>query len=561
MDGRSYSVVLSGEAGQGLKTIESLFMVLLQKSGYHAFIAKEFMSRVRGGNNTSEIRISDRSVGAFITRIDLLVVLSRNGLSRLLDRIDAHTLIIGEEAYITSEPTKGKLLALPVMDLMKELGNSIYSNNFFNGFLSGVFGCDESIALSLIAGQFAAKGEEIVQKNQASFRMGLEQAQKSGTRFVVEKDKQVLSMHAVKGYETIGIGALSGGLGFVASYPMSPATTVLAYLAKHERSHGVLVEQAEDEIAAINMALGAWYAGSRSMVTTSGGGFALMTEGISLSGVTETPVVVHLAQRPGPGTGLPTRTEQGDLNLALYAGHGEFPRVILSPGTYEDGVNLTYHAFETADAFQIPVFVLTDQHFLDSEGLLSPLDFSKFTVHNHIIKTKTDYQRYALTESGLSPRGIPGYGDGFVCVDSDEHTEGGRITESATVRVQQMDKRLRKVSSYQDVPVRLVGAKDYSTLVVGWGSSYPVIAEAVEQLGHPGFAFAFFPQVYPLPKETRRILEKAKTLVIVENNASAQFAQLIRRETGITFDKTILQYNGSPFAVEQLVESFSEVLA
>lgn len=558
MHGTSYSVVLSGEAGQGLKTIESLFMVLLQKSGYHAYIAKEFMSRVRGGNNTSEIRISDRPVGAFVDKIDLLIVLSRDGLDRLLDRIDEHTLIVGEETYITSRPTAGRLRSLPVLELMKGLGNIIYSNNLFNGLLSGAFGCESAIGVSLIREQFASKGEDVAEKNVQAFLMGIEQAARLGIRYEVKPYESVKQMKAIKGFEAIGIGALAGGCTFVASYPMSPATTVLAYLAKHERSHSVLVEQAEDEIAAINMALGAWYAGARSMVTTSGGGFALMTEGISLSGITETPVVVHLGQRPGPGTGLPTRTEQGDLNLALYAGHGDFLRVILAPGTYEDGILYTYHAFETADAFQVPVFVLTDQNYLDSEGITEKIDFTKLPVNHRFIKTSADYKRYAVTESGISDRGIPGYGDGFVCVDSDEHTEEGRITESKQVRVIQTDKRLRKLAAYKDIEPRLFGAEAYETLVVGWGSTYHAIKEAVDEIGDPKLAFAFFGQVYPLPRSTEAILRKAKKLVIVENNVVGQFAQLIRRDLLIDFDKTILQYNGSPFSVEQLVQALKE---
>lgn len=559
MQGRSYSVVLSGEAGQGLKTIESLFMVLLQKSGYHAFIVKEFMSRVRGGNNTSEIRIAEKPVRAFVDRIDLLVVLSRDGLDRLLDRIDEHTLIVGEEAYITAKPVKGKLQALPVAELMKGLGNLIYSNNLFNGFLSASFGCDEEAARSLITQQFASKGEEIIEKNQKAFSLGLELAQSLGIHFAIKASEEVKGKKAIKGYEAIGIGALAGGCNFVASYPMSPATTVLAYLAKHEREYSILVEQAEDEIAAVNMALGAWYAGARAMVTTSGGGFALMTEGISLAGITETPVVVHLGQRPGPGTGLPTRTEQGDLNLALYAGHGDFPRVILAPGTYEDGIRYTHHAFETADAFQVPVFVLTDQYYLDSEGITDKLDFSMLEVTSHIVKTDASYKRYRITESGLSERGIPGYGDGFVCVDSDEHTEEGRITESKDVRVQMMDKRLKKLHGYTDIEPRILGSKSYKTLIVGWGSTYGVIEEALARVDDPNLAFAFFGQVYPLPKSTASILQKAEKLIVVENNATAQFAQLISRDLGIFFDKTIVQYNGSPFSVEQLVKALSEV--
>jgi len=221
----------------------------------------------------------------------------------------------------------------------------------------------------------------------------------------------------------------------------------------------------------------------------------------------------------------------------------------------------THKAFEIADAYQIPVFVLTDQYYLDGEGIMEKVDFSKLERTNHVVRSESTYKRYKITDSGISERAIPGQGKGFVCVDSDEHTEDGRITESAAVRQTMMDKRMRKLSAYQDIEPRIIGDENSDTLVVGWGSTYGAIKEAVEELGDDNLAFAFFPQVHPLPSRTKELLDSAKHLILVENNASAQFGQLIRRELGITFDTTILQYNGSPFSVEQLVERIGEVLA
>lgn len=555
-----YSVVLSGEAGQGLKTIESLFMALLQKSGYHAFLCKEFMSRVRGGNNTSEIRIGSTAVSAYVDRIDLLLVFSKDGLDRLLDRIDENTLILGEEQHITAKKTKGKLHPIPIVEQMEKLGSQIYANNFVNGLLCDLFFCDASYAFEAIGKQFAKKGEEIVEKNRQAFQMGLDLGKDFNGRFRLPSDLKVKKRYPLSGSEAIGIGALAGGCNFIASYPMSPSTSVLVYLAKHARSHGVVVEQAEDEIAAMNMGLGAWYAGARAMVTTSGGGFALMGEGLSLAGIIESPMVIHLAQRPGPATGLPTRTEQGDLNLAIYAGQGDFPRIIYAPGTFEDAIRLTHHAFEMADAFQVPVFVLTDQYFLDSEGQIDPIDFSSLTITQHIAKTQKDYQRYALTPSGLSPRGIPSFGEGLVCVDSDEHTEEGRITESASVRISMVDKRLRKLQGYKEVEVEIIGEKEYETLVVLWGSPLGAVKEAVERLGDKTIAIAYFGQVFPLPSATRAILSKAKRLILVENNATGQLGELIARDLQLTFDAKILKYNGFAFSVEELVTQIKGAL-
>ncbi|AEV30955.1 2-oxoacid:acceptor oxidoreductase, alpha subunit [Sphaerochaeta pleomorpha str. Grapes] len=560
MNKGSYSVVLSGEAGQGLKTIESLFMALLQKSGYHAFLYKEFMSRVRGGNNTSEIRIASTAVSAYVNKIDLLLVFSKDGLDRLLDRIDEDTLIVGEEMYITAKKTKGKLHPIPIVEHMEKLGSQIYANNFVNGLLCDLFFCDATYAFEAIEKQFSKKGEEVVEKNRQAFQMGQEIGKTFNGTFKLPPDPAVKKRYSLSGSEAIGIGALAGGCNFIASYPMSPSTAVLVYLSKHARSHGIVVEQAEDEIAAINMGLGAWYAGARAMVTTSGGGFALMGEGVSLAGIIESPMVIHLAQRPGPATGLPTRTEQGDLNLAIYAGQGDFPRIIYAPGTFEDAIRLTHRAFEMADAFQVPVFVLTDQYFLDSEGQLDPIDFSTLTVTNNIVKTEKEYLRYELTPSGLSPRGIPSFGEGLVCVDSDEHTEEGRITESAAVRVSMVDKRLRKIEGYKEVEVEIVGEKDYETLVVLWGSPYGAVKEAVERIGDKTIAIAYFKQVFPLPLATRAILSKAKRRILVENNATGQLGELIARDLQLTFDAKILKYNGFAFSVEELATQIKGAL-
>jgi 2-oxoglutarate ferredoxin oxidoreductase subunit alpha len=549
-----YSVVLSGEAGQGLKTIESLFMALLQKSGYHAFLYKEFMSRVRGGNNTSEIRIGSTSLGAYVDAIDLLLVFSKDGLDRLLDRIDEHTLLVGEEANITAKKTKAKLHPIPISESMEKLGSQIYANNLVNGLLCDLFFCEPKYAFEAIEKQFLKKGEEVVKKNFEAFQMGLELGKAFNGTFKLPIDEKVKKMYSLGGSEAIGIGALAGGCNFIASYPMSPSTAVLAYLSRHARSHGLVVEQAEDEIAAMNMGLGAWYAGARAMVTTSGGGFALMGEGLSLAGIIESPMVIHLAQRPGPATGLPTRTEQGDLNLAIYAGQGDYPRVIYAPGTFEDGIELTYKAFEVADAFQVPVFVLTDQYFLDSEGQIEKTDFSKLEIHSHIEKTNKEYERYALTDSGLSPRGIPSFGEGLVCVDSDEHTEEGRITEDAAVRIAMVDKRMGKLKAYKDIQPEIIGNKDYETLIVLWGSTYGAVEEAVRSLNDKSIAFAYFRQVFPLPSSTRSVLAKAKRLILVENNVTGQFGELIARDLRITFDAKILQYNGFAFSVETLVK-------
>jgi 2-oxoglutarate ferredoxin oxidoreductase subunit alpha len=297
------------------------------------------------------------------------------------------------------------------------------------------------------------------------------------------------------------------------------------------------------------------------MVTTSGGGFALMTEGLSLAGMLESPLVIHLAQRPGPATGLPTRTEQGDLELALYAGHGEFPRIIFAPGTLEDGFCLTQKAFNLADKFQVPVFVLTDQYFIDSYYNTSPFSLKDLKIEKHLVETSEDYQRYKPTENGISPRGIPGFGQGLVCVDSDEHDHQGHITEDLALRTEMVDKRLKKLDSIKReiIPPRLLGQDSYKNLVICWGSTFNIVCEAINNLGRDDTAILHFSQVYPLPGGLKELVNKAEKTIVVENNATAQFARLLKIHSDINVDHSVLKYDGLCFASDTLAEQLNSL--
>ena len=386
--------------------------------------------------------------------------------------------------------------------------------------------------------------------------MALGRQYKAGGLLVanIPKDPSIKDELLLNGAEAVATGAIAGGCNVITSYPMSPSTGVLVFLAQHAKEFDVLAEQAEDEIAAINMALGAWYAGGRGLVTTSGGGFALMVEGISLAGMMESPVVVHLAQRPGPATGLPTRTEQGDLNLVLYAGHGEFPRIILAPGDIHAAFHLTRQAFDLADRFQVPVFVLTDQYTVDSYYNTPPVDMSYGPVESHVVPTTADYVRYAVTEDGISPRGIPGLGDGLVKADSDEHYEDGTITEEEAVRNAQNEKRLRKAAVIETaaIPPRYEGPESPELMVIGWGSTYHPIREAIKDLGRDDVAHLHLEQVYPMPPDVPfRILSAGKVL-LVEGNATGQLGRLIHSETGFQVEQRLLKYSGMQFSVEEI---------
>lgn len=551
------SIVLSGEAGKGIQTVEQLLITALRNCGYYFFSTSEFMSRIRGGNNTTEIRVGVSDAKAYTAQIDLLFVLNEDAIERLAHRLSGETIIIGEDKHIEDAyKKKHKIKNLPINEIAKAAGGAILTNTVIFGIISGILQLDVEDAKGLIRKQFETKGQDVIRKNIDALEKGYENGRELNIKPGLKADDAVKSHAILSGNDAIGIGAIAGGCNFISSYPMSPSTGVLVYLAQQAKDFGIVVEQAEDEISAINMALGSWYAGARGMATTSGGGFALMEEGISLSGATEVPVVLHLAQRPGPATGLPTRTEQGDLNLAVYAGHGDFPRIILAPGTAKDGIELTQKAFNLADKYNVPVIILTDQFYLDSYQNCEKVDFSTFSNQYAFHKTKKDYKTYELAKDGVSKRGIPGYGEGFVCADSDEHDEHGRITESSETRVKMVDKRLQKGKTLENdaIEPEIIGPGNYTKLVVGWGSTYGAIKEALLRLNDDKLAFAYFKQVYPLPPKTKEYLEKAKEIYLVENNATGQFGNLIKMETGIAIDKKILQYNGSPFSAETIMK-------
>jgi 2-oxoglutarate ferredoxin oxidoreductase subunit alpha len=565
----SVSICLCGQAGQGIQTVEHLLTRIFKLAGFNVFATKEYMSRIRGGMNSTSIRISSGPVRAAARTIDILVPLNKGALQHVERNISSRTIILADKEMIGEDidQTKNKSVDVSFTGTAAEIGDKIYSNVVAVGTMAGLFGIELPMAGKYVEKFFSVKSADIVQKNLAALKKGFEFAaeliKSSKINFEIAADASVEDQVLLNGAEAVALGAIAGGCNFIASYPMSPSTGVLAFLAKHAKTFDIIAEQAEDEIAAINMGLGAWYAGARAMVTTSGGGLALMTEGISLAGILESPMVIHLAQRPGPATGLPTRTEQGDLELVIYAGHGEFPRIVFAPGTIEDAFSLTQRAFNLADKYQVPVFILTDQYFIDSYYNAAVPDLSKLKIEKHITRTEKDYRRYELTKNGVSPRGIPGFGDGLVAVDSDEHDTEGHITEDLDLRIRMVDKRLKKgdLLKKDNVPPELTGPKNYKNLIVCWGSTQNITEEALRMLGRDDAALLHFKQVYPLPEETSEYLQKADKTIIVENNATSQFAKLIRLQTGIDIDKKILKYNGLSFFVEELAEKLKKALS
>jgi len=474
-------------------------------------------------------------------------------------------MIIADEPDLdmTLVPNREKCFTVPFIEIAKKIGDQLFSNIVAVGSLAALFGVSQDLAQKYLNHKFGKKGQDIVQKNIDAFKQGYEAGLKlpSTCQGACELDthKDVDKEILFPGSTAIGIGAIAGGCNFISAYPMSPSTGVLTFLAQQADDFGIMVDQAEDEIAGINKCVAASYTGARAIASSSGGGFALMTEGVSLTAMTECPLVIHIAQRPGPATGLPTRTAQEDLNLALYAGHGEFPRMIFAPGTLEQGVALTQKAFNLADKYQIPIFILTDQYYVDTYYNIPNIDATKFKNEKFVVKTTKDYVRYKLTDTGISPRGVPGYGEGLVRVDSDEHNERAQITEDMeNIRPQMTQKRLMKklTSMMADVEApSLVGPTNAQTYVICWGSNYHPVLEAIQKLNRKDVAMVHFHQVYPLHPKTQAILTKAKRILILENNATGQFADVLKLRANVDIPESnrYLKYSGEPFSVEDVV--------
>lgn len=551
------SIVLCGEAGQGIQTVEEILVQSVKLGGYNVFSSKEYMSRIRGGENSTEIRVSPKRVTAYVDRIDILIAISKGAIDHLEERISPDTLIIGDEKTL-AEVERQEVIKIPFLKMAAEIGGPIYANVIAAGTLCRVLNVDKEIFNECITAMFKRKGEEILQNDlkagEEGYKIGDELITSGKFDINIQKDPKIRDEILINGTDAVGLGCIAGGCRFMSSYPMTPSTPLQTFIAGHSTEFEMMFEQAEDEIAAINMGLGASYAGARSIVATSGSGFALMSEAVGLSGMIETPIIIYLAQRPGPAVGLPTRTAQEDLNLALYSSPGETPRAIFAPGNFEDAFFLTQHAFNLADKYHIPVFILTDQYFADIYYNITDIGLNRIDNQNYIVKTVADYSRYEITRDGISPRGIPGYGDGLVVVDSDEHDTEGHLTEDLHLRNKMVEKRLKKLDGIQKdaISPELVGNPDYKILVVGWGSTYGVIKEALENLGRNDIAFLYFKQVYPLHADTLQYLERSEKTIIFENNATSQFGALIMQLTGFKIDDKILKYNGMPFSVEKV---------
>jgi 2-oxoglutarate ferredoxin oxidoreductase subunit alpha len=564
-----FTVMVGGEAGQGIQSLGAVLARAVANRGFHVFADQDYESRVRGGHNFFRVRAGDRPVMAPSERLDVLIALDNRTIELHKNELKSGGVIVRDGEEEKGKPPKDGYLAVPLARLAQEsAGNKVMSNSVAAGAALGLMEFDFDLLAGVLLKEFARLGTETAQANVAAGKAGFDFARKeSKTRFRLRPRKgtgagERLLLH---GNHALALGAMAGGCKFISGYPMTPASSILEYMAGKSRDFGVVAVHVEDEISAINMAVGAGYAGVRAMTATSGGGFSLMVEGLALAGMTETPVVIVLAQRPGPATGLPTRTEQGELGFALHAGHGEFPRAVLAPATAEEAFYAAAKAFNLAERYQTPVIILTDHHLATSYVTTERFDLSKVTVDRGKLITgeeageAADYMRHKVTRSGISPRALPLQGKALVVTDSDEHDEAGHMIEDAETRNRQNEKRLRKANGLRREisRPRLHRRRNAEVTLIGWGSTYGAIREAAELLAKDGLPanVLHLSEIWPFPAESvSSFLDGRTKTIAIENNATGQMAALIRRETGHRVDGHILKYDGRPFTPHYIVD-------
>ncbi len=576
---KNFTWMIGGEAGFGIMTTGLAFAKIATRLGYSIFDYVEYPSLIRGGHNAYEVHVAESEVTCLAPTIDVLTCLNKETYEKHSPRLtkDSYVVYDKDEFEVTGDFIK---INVPFKKILTEFkGQAVMRNTIALASTLAVIGTPLEVLVKIIEEQFLRKGEEVVAFNRQFAKAGYDHVKNNYSdlaNWLVKRETVVPKM-VMTGNDAFALGAVIADCRLYVAYPMTPSSTVLTTLAAWGGKTGMVVRHAEDEISVINTALGSSFAGIRSAVGTSGGGFALMVEAISFSGVAELPLVIFLAQRPGPATGMPTWTEQGDLLFTVHSGHGEFPKIVLAPGTADEMVEISAEAFNLADIYQLPVIVMSDMYL--SEGHKS---VNKKFIDELISGYKVDrgqilealpvdssgklknFARYKVTEDGISPRLLPGVPGYFYQANSYEHLEDGHTTEEAGPRIEQVDKRARKLSTYLKDHFRaprIYGDFDKSeTVFVTWGSNKGALIEAQRQLKEKGTetALIHFTHLYPLDvKAVKSMFENRKNYILVENNSTGQFGKLLAAETGIELKNKILRYDGRTITAEYIISKMT----
>ncbi|MBG9657481.1 2-oxoacid:acceptor oxidoreductase subunit alpha [Cytobacillus firmus] len=562
---------VGGQQGEGIESTGEIFSIALNRLGYYLYGYRHFSSRIKGGHTNNKIRVSTSQIRSISDDLDILVAFDQETIDLNYKELHDKGIMIADAKFDPKQPedTNAALFAVPFTEIATELGTSLMKNMVAVGATCAVLNLDIKVFEEVVQEIFGRKGQQVVDKNMEAIQAGFD--------FMKEKlsdDVELMELEKADGLkrlfmignDAIALGALAGGCRFMAAYPITPASEIMEYLIKKLPALGGSVIQTEDEIAAVTMAIGANYAGVRSLTASAGPGLSLKMEAIGLSGITETPLVIVDTQRGGPSTGLPTKQEQSDLMAMIYGTHGEIPKIVLAPSTVQEAFYDTAEAFNLAEEYQCPVIVLSDLQLSLGKQTVEPLDFSKVEIRRGKLVTedlpeienKGYFKRFEVTEDGVSPRVIPGMKNGIHHVTGVEHDETGKPSESAANRNAQMDKRFRKVENIRfNTPVhKNAPHEEADLLIVGFNSTRGAIEEAMSRLEQDGIKVnhAQVRLIHPFPTdELLSLVKTAKKVAVVENNATGQLANIMKMNVGHA-EKVykLLKYDGNPFLPHEI---------
>lgn len=542
------NILIGGEAGQGSAVTSRFIAKVFCRLGYYVFNYRDYPSLIRGGHNFNILRVSDKPILSHNEKCDIILALDQK-------TIDLHQKDLDKKGFIFADKSlkSKKLFLLDMAPILKKLGGpKILENDILIGSFFKYFGVDKKFVVEEASKEFKGKEDLIIRAIDEGYNLvetkEILRPQKSGKYFI-------------SGAEGVGMGALAAGIDVYFAYPMTPATSLLNFLGKKQQTNNILVAQPENEIAVANAAISASFGGARSMVGSSGGGFALMTEAMSLAGMSEMPLVVYMAQRTAPSTGGPTYTGQSDLKFVLNCGHGEFPRVVIAPGDPQEAITRTQEAFYLSSKYNTLAFIMSDKHLAESDYSFKNLNKSPISNQRFILKNPpADYKSYKITANGVSPRVLPGQGP-VVRGTSYEHNEHGNTIEDAVGIVKMNDKRLKKIKYLTQEVQKLNPATVYgkgTNLIISWGSTKGAIIDALPEI--KGYRFLQISYIKPFPKElVKKEIKKSKKVILVENNATGLLGEVITEETGYAIENKILKYDGRPFTPEFLVEKLTNI--
>ncbi|MFN7250760.1 MAG: 2-oxoacid:acceptor oxidoreductase subunit alpha [Anaerobacillus sp.] len=571
---------VGGQQGEGIESTGEIFAIALNRLGYYLYGYRHFSSRIKGGHTNNKIRVSTHAINSISDDLDILVAFDQETIDVNIHELRDGGVVIADSKFSPKLPegSKGTLYAVPFTDIASELGTSLMKNMVAVGASSAILGLDPNAYREVVEEIFSRKGSSVVEKNM--------EAIKQGASYLVEAaGEQILSLELGKadgkkrmfmiGNHAIAMGALAGGARFMPAYPITPASEIMEYLTKRLPEFGGTVIQTEDEISACTMAIGANYAGVRTLTASAGPGLSLMMEAIGLAGITEIPLVIVNTQRGGPSTGLPTKQEQSDLMAMIYGTHGEIPKVVIAPSTVEEAFYDSAEAFNIAEEYQCPVILLTDLALSLGKQTVEPLNYDRLQIRRGKLDLNAElpdlngeyFKRYEVTEDGISPRVIPGMKNGIHHVTGVEHNEQGKPSEDPTNRINQMNKRLTKLNTlHKHFPNPIFANaphEEADLLVIGFNSTRGTIEEILPRFEKDGLKVnhAQVRLLHPFPvDELKPLMDKAKKVVVVENNATGQLAQIIKMNVSNAKLENILKFDGNPFLPSEIYNQCKELL-